>query len=360
VGLLATTYTSTAIPVLPAHRFDEAALCRYLRLHLPGFPENCEIRQFQGGQSNPSFLLQTPARSYVLRKQPSGPLLPSAHAVDREFRVMRALAGSGVPVPTMYLLCTDREVIGQAFYMMEWIEGRVFMDPTLPQIAPAERRLIYDEMNSTLARLHQVEPLRVGLADFGRSGEFVKRQIARWSRQYKAVGLQGCAAMDALMEWLPTQDFGSDESAIHHGDFRLGNLVFHPTQSRVVAVLDWELSTLGHPIADLAYSCLAYYGMRPGAVDLAPIGAMEPGIPSEHEFVRAYCQRVGRGPIAAWRPFIVLQMFRSAAILAGVQKRAIDGNAADARALEASGVYRAVAERAWELARSIGPADTPF
>jgi aminoglycoside phosphotransferase (APT) family kinase protein len=351
--LAATTFTSAAVAVLAAHRFDEAALRRYLRIHLPEMPEEFDIRQFQGGQSNPSFLLRTPDRSYVLRKQPPGPLLPSAHAVDREFRVMRALAGFDIPVPKMYLLCTDRDVIGQAFYVMEWIEGRVFVDPTLPDLAPIERRLIYDEMNSTLARLHQVDPQRAGLADFGRAGEFVQRQIARWSRQYQAAGLPESAAMNALLEWLPQQDFGPDESAIHHGDFRLGNLIFHTTEQRVLAVLDWELSTLGHPIADLAYNCLTYYGIRPGAAHLAPIGATNTGVPSEEEFVNAYCERSGRKPIQAWKPFIVLQMFRISAILAGVQKRSLDGNAADARALQASAVYRAIAERAWELALSI-------
>jgi aminoglycoside phosphotransferase (APT) family kinase protein len=335
-----------------AHHFDEKALLRYLRRHLPGFREPCEIRQFQGGQSNPTFHLATADHDYVLRKQPPGPLLPSAHAVDREFTVMSALRGSAVPVPEVYHLCTDTKVIGQMFYVMDWVPGRVFADPSLPGLDPPERSAMYDDMNAVLAALHKVDFTAAGLSRFGRGENFMARQIQRWARQYRASGLEKCDAMDKLMSWLPKQDFGPDETVLHHGDFRLGNLVFHPAEPRVVAVLDWELATLGHPIADVAYNCLTYYGARPGKPTLVPFDIAGSGIPAEGDYLRSYMQRVGRADVPHWSHFIVFQLFRMAAILAGVRARALVGNAADARALEMSGLYMPLAERAWELARS--------
>jgi aminoglycoside phosphotransferase (APT) family kinase protein len=353
VGMTVTGNSPLLVPVLPNHRFDEQSLYRYLQAHLPGFAGECVIRQFQGGQSNPTFHLATPGRSYVLRKKPPGVLLPSAHAVDREFTIMKALAGSGVPVPRMDLLCTDTSVIGQMFYVMEWVEGRVFSDALLPDVDRAERAAIYDSMNATLAKLHGVDIAQAGLTGFGRAEHFMAPQISRWSKQYAATQLSDSPAMDRLIAWLPQQDFGPDEVAIQHGDFRLGNLIYHPTEPRVLAVLDWELSTLGHPVADLAYNCLSYYG--------APFTTSSPShdqlralnIPTEEEYVGLYCERMGRQPIARWRLFIVFQLFRIAAIMAGVHRRALDGNAADARALERSKVYRPLAERAWEVAQTI-------
>ena len=340
-------------PVLPNHRFDEARLLAYLRQQLPGFPADCSIRQFQGGQSNPTFQLATSAGTYVMRKQPPGTLLPSAHAVDREFTIMQALAASGVPVPKMYLLCEDPTVIGQMFYLMEWVDGRVFADATLPVIAPAERAQLYAAMNATLAALHRVDIARVGLSGYGRPEQFVARQISRWSRQYRATELSDSPEMDALMRWLPEQDPGPEEVAINHGDYRIGNLLFHPTAPRVVAVLDWELSTLGHPVADLAYNCLIYHGLTVAGRRIELAALADSGIPSEHDYVEAYCRAVGRPAIARWRFFLVFALFRAASIMAGVHRRARAGNAADAHALEVSSVYRELAQRAWAIAEGL-------
>jgi len=340
------------VPVLPNHRFDETRFVQYLREHLPGFGRDCAILQFQGGQSNPTFHIATPSGEYVMRKKPPGALLPSAHAVDREFRIMRALAGSSVPVPKMHLLCTDEAIIGQVFYVMEYIAGRVFPDATLPNLTSAARSAIYDSMNETLAGLHRVDITTVGLADYGRPESFLTRQIARWSRQYAAANLPECVAMDRLMAWLAVQDPGPEEAAIQHGDFRLGNLVIHPVEPRVIAVLDWELSTLGHPLADLAYTCLGYHA--PALMNAGAPFTWSPdsGIPSESRFLEAYCKRTGREPIARWPFFIAFSLFRAAAILAGVYKRALEGNAADARGLERGAVYRDVAELGWSIARN--------
>jgi aminoglycoside phosphotransferase (APT) family kinase protein len=342
-------------PILPNHRFDEERLVGYLQEHLPGFSGECVIRQFQGGQSNPTYRLDDGRRYYVLRKQPAGTLLPSAHAVDREFKIMQALAKSSVPVPEMYLLCEDRSIIGQMFYVMEWMGGRVFADAALPGLSADERAQIYDAMNATLARLHRVDFASVGLTDFGRPEQFVVRQIARWTRQYRATGLQDSPAMDELIAWLPRQDPGPDESAISHGDFRLANLVYHPTEPRVLAVLDWELSTIGHPIADLAYNCLVYHERENAGRTVAPNGVRIAGVPSETDYVEAYCRRVGRPRVANWPFFIALELFRGASIMAGVYRRAQSGNAADAQALEISSVYHEMAEQGWEVARQTAP-----
>jgi aminoglycoside phosphotransferase (APT) family kinase protein len=262
---------------------------------------------------------------------------------------MRALAGTAVPVPKMLLLCTDESVIGQMFYIMQYVEGRVFTDPGLPHLSAAERAALYASMNETLANLHRVDIAQAGLTGFGRPEAFLTRQIARWSRQYAAAQLPRCTAMDQLMAWLAAQDPGPEEVAIHHGDFRLGNLMIHPSEPRVIAVLDWELATLGHPLADLAYSCLVYHGpvFMSGATPLAASA----GIPSEADFVSAYCRRAGRGPVAAWPYFLAFSLFRAAAILAGVYRRALDGNAADANALARGAVYREVAELGYSIAR---------
>jgi aminoglycoside phosphotransferase (APT) family kinase protein len=338
-------------PILANQRFDEASLVGYLRRHLHGFSGKCEIHQFQGGQSNPTYRLDDGRRFYVLRKQPTGSLLPSAHAVDREFRIMQALANSSVPVPEMYLLCEDRAVIGQMFYIMEWVDGRVFADPALPGIPAVERAQIYDAMNATLAHLHRVDFASLGLGNFGRSDQFVARQISRWTGQYRATQLQDSTAMEELIAWLPRQNPGPEEAAINHGDYRLGNLLFHPTEPRVVAVLDWELATIGHPMADLAYNCLVYHEPGNAGRTVAPHGIPTPGAPSEDEYVEAYCRRIGRSRVTNWSFFIAFELFRAASIMAGVYHRAQCGNAADAHALEVSGVYHELAEQGWQVAR---------
>ena len=289
-------------PVAGSHAFDTDALQAYLERELPGFAGPLTVEQFKGGQSNPTYKLVTPARAYVMRTKP-GPaakLLPSAHAVDREFRVMKALAGSGVPVARMHVLCDDEAVIGRAFYVMEFVDGRVLWDQSLPGMTPAERGAIYDEMNRVIAALHSVDVAAVGLADYGKPGNYFERQIGRWSKQYLASITEPIEEMDRLIEWLPAHIPASarDEQQVRvvHGDFRLDNLVFHPTEPRVLAVLDWELSTLGHPLADFSYHCMAWH-IQPGT--FRGIGGLDHaalGIPAERDYVRRYCdgQRTGR------------------------------------------------------------------
>jgi len=337
------------VPVLPNHRFDEAALMRYLTGHLPGFAGPCAIRQYQGGQSNPTFHLGTPVGQYVLRKKPPGKLLPSAHAVDREYRILGALRDSEVPVPAVHLLCTDESVIGTAFFVMDYREGRVFADRTLPGTGPADRAAIYDDMGRVLARLHRVDWRAAGLEGFGRPEHYIARQIDRWSKQYAAARVDDVPAMDRLMTWLMAHAPVPDETAIAHGDYRLGNLIIHPTEPCVVAVLDWELSTLGHPLADLAYSCLAWR-LPP---DLQGIAGLDvPGLPSEAEYVQNYCSRTGRAEPPDMEFFIAFSLFRWAAIAAGVYRRALDGTAADARAREAGGKFQGLAEAGWRVAQA--------
>ncbi|MBV8535556.1 MAG: phosphotransferase family protein, partial [Alphaproteobacteria bacterium] len=280
------------IPVREAHRFDEARLATYLREHLPGCGGALTVRQFQGGQSNPTFLIEADGRRWVLRKKPPGKLLPSAHMVEREYRVIRALADTGVPVPTARVLCEDSGIIGTAFYVMDHVEGRVFTDPTLPGLTPAARSGVYRAMAETLARLHAVDWRAVGLADYGRPENYIARQIARWSKQYEASKTGDIRAMDRLTEWLPSHIPVREETTLAHGDYRLGNLIFHPDEPRVVAVLDWELSTLGHPLADLGYNCMLYHLPADlptvrgfGDTDLAALG-----IPDERQYVAIYAK----------------------------------------------------------------------
>ena len=335
---------------LANHRLDEARLAEYLAAHLPGFAGPLTVRQFQGGQSNPTFHLHTPGAEYVLRKKPPGTLLPSAHAVDREYAVQAALAGSAVPVAPVRLLCRDEAVIGTMFYVMDHVPGRVFADRTLAGVPPADRAAMYDDMNRVLAALHGVDWQAAGLSGFGRPQGYVARQIDRWSRQYVASDAGEVAEMDRLMAGLPAHAPATDETAIAHGDFRLGNLIFHPTEPRVVAVLDWELSTLGHPLADLAYNCIPW--RLPMAME-GLAGADISGIPGEAEHVAAYCRRTGRAGVPELDFFVVFSLFRWAAIAAGVYRRALDGNAADARALTVGTKFKALAEVAWGLASSV-------
>jgi len=335
--------------VRKAHVFDVDALAAYLGRHLEGFRGPLAVRQFKGGQSNPTFLLEAGGRRYVLRKKPPGKLLASAHQVDREYRVMRALAGTGVPVPRMHLLCEDDAVIGAAFYVMDFLAGRIFRDAQLPDLAPAERAAIYDDMNAVLARLHQVDYTAVGLADFGRPGGYIPRQIARWTKQYRAAETGTIAAMERLIAWLPAHIPAGDETCIAHGDFRLENSIFHPTEPRMIALIDWELATLGHPLADLAYNCLPYHMQNPDLGTLVDADFAASGIPSEEAYVAAYCRRTGRPGIGDWGFYLAFSLFRLAAIVQGVYKRALDGNASSETAAAYGDACAALAEGAWSM-----------
>ncbi len=339
------------------HRFDVDRLAEYLADALPGFAGALQVRQFQGGQSNPTYLLITPQRRYVMRSKP-GPaakLLPSAHAIEREFRVMRALATQGVPVPEVLLLCEDESVIGRAFFLMAHVEGRVLWDPALPGMAAVERAAIYDEMNRVIAALHTVDVAAAGLADYGRAGNYFERQIGRWSKQYRASETDRIEAMDRLIDWLPAHVPAGDETAVVHGDFRLDNLIFHRTEPRVLAVIDWELSTLGHPLADFSYLCMTWH-IPPGAFrGIAGLDLDALGIPSEARFIRRYCERTGRGDPDAlmvdWDFYLAYNLFRIAAILQGIAKRVVDGTAASAQARQAGAGARPLAELGWRFAQ---------
>jgi aminoglycoside phosphotransferase (APT) family kinase protein len=351
-------------PVAESHAFDVAALERWLQANLDGFAGPLSVEQFKGGQSNPTYKLLTPGASYVMRTKP-GPaakLLPSAHAVDREFTVMRALAGTGVPVPRMHLLCEDEAVIGRAFYVMEFVQGRVLWEQSLPGFDNAGRAAIYDEMNRVIAALHCVDIAAVGLGGYGKPGNYFERQIARWTRQYQAsVGPNGPApieAMERLIDWLPAHipAGARDDSQVSvvHGDYRLDNLVFHPSEPRILAVLDWELSTLGHPLADFSYHCMAWH-IEPGSfrgiggLDLAALG-----IPSERSYVQRYAERTGRASASAvmadWKFYMAYNLFRMGGILQGIARRVVDGTASSAQARQAGAGARPLAELGWQFA----------
>jgi aminoglycoside phosphotransferase (APT) family kinase protein len=331
-----------------------ARLEGWMRDHIDGFRGPLAAEQFEGGQSNPTYKLLSGAGPYVLRRKPLGHLLPSAHAVDREYRVMRALAGTAVPVPKVFALCEDDAVIGSAFYVMEFLGGRIFWDPRLSGLAPAVRRAMFDSMNSAIAALHSVDHLAVGLAEFGRPGNYLARQIGRWSRQYQASETELQPAMDQLIEWLPRHLPPEGEPRIVHGDYRIDNLIYHATEPRVIGVLDWELSTIGDPLADFAYHAMAWRVTPELFRGLAGIDLAALGIPTEDEYVAAYCQRIGCGRVADWEFYMVYGLFRLAAIMQGIAKRAIDGTAASREAEELGRLARPVGEQAWALARSLG------
>ena len=340
-------------PVREAHRFDESALRAYMADHVDGYGgEPFTVQQFEGGQSNPTFLVEAPGGEYVVRKQPPGQLLPSAHQVDREYRVMSALEATDVPVPKMYCLCEDTGVIGTKFYVMEHVRGRVCIDNLMPSVSREERREIYLDVVRTLARLHSVDPGAVGLEEFGRPGNYFARQINRWSRQYVASETETIEAMNALMEWLPDNLPDDVPPVIVHGDYRIPNLILHPTEPRVVAILDWELSTLGDGLADLSYWCQEFYGDPDGA-DLPGADLEALNIPNERELVDAYCREANRPAIENWPFYIAYNMFRSAGIVQGVYKRGLDGNASSEHALEYGALARERAERGWGIVRNM-------
>jgi aminoglycoside phosphotransferase (APT) family kinase protein len=337
--------------VRQGHEIDAAALERNLADHLPGFRGPLEIRQFEGGQSNPTYFLHTPERDYVLRKKPPGQLLPSAHAVDREYRVMTALAGR-VPVPSTHLMCDDERIIGTPFFIMACVEGRVFRQPHLPGVSAADRAAMYEDMAEVLARLHGVDAAAAGLGDYGKPGNYYARQIGRWSQQYVAAKTGEIPAMDRLMEWLPAHIPPGDETAIVHGDYRVENLIFHPTEPRIAAIVDWELSTLGHPLADLAYNCLTYH-LPPEALGrVETVDIDRSGLPSEADYVASYCRRTGRSGVPDWHFYVAFSMFRLASILQGVYARGLQGNAASTYALQRGAAARLIADKAWEISQA--------
>ena len=346
---------SGTMPVQEKQRFDAGALEAWMRENVAGFSGPLTVEQFRGGQSNPTFKLTTPGRNYVMRRKPAGKLLPSAHAVDREYRVISALAGSEVPVPKTYGLCQDDAVIGSAFYVMDCVDGRVLWDGAIPEMDNAGRAKIYWELNRVIAALHRVDYTERGLADYGKPGNYFARQIARWTKQYQASETETIEAMNRLIEWLPANIPGDDETTIVHGDYRIDNMVFHPTEPRIVAVLDWELSTLGHPLADFSFHCMSWH-VPPGAFrgllghDLAALG-----IPLEKEYVAEYCRSVGRAPIDPdhWDFYMAYNMFRAAGILQGIMKRVVDGTAASQHALQAGQAAPRLAELGWKRVETI-------
>ncbi len=342
------------------HLFDTAALTAYLQQHLDGFEGPLSVEMFKGGQSNPTYKLVTPAKSYVMRAKP-GPvakLLPSAHAIEREFKVMTGLQGSDVPVAKMHCLCEDESIIGRAFYVMDFVEGRVLWDLSLPGMSNAQRGEIYNEMNRVISALHKVKFADCGLADYGKPGNYFERQIGRWSKQYAASVTQPIAEMDRLIDWLPANIPASarDDSmvSIVHGDYRLDNLMFHPTEPRVLAVLDWELSTLGHRLADFSYHCMGWH-IPPGAfrgiggLDIASLG-----IPLESDYIALYCQRTGISSPEAlqadWNFYLAYNLFRLAAILQGIAKRVEAGTASSAQAVASAAGAPQLARLAWDFA----------
>jgi aminoglycoside phosphotransferase (APT) family kinase protein len=323
---------------------DAARLEQFMHAHVTGFEGELRIERFAGGQSNPTYKLIATNGSYVLRRKPPGKLLPSAHAVDREYRVMTALSHTAFPVPRTYVLCMDEGVIGTPFYIMDYVDGRVFWDQSLPGMTRSDRAAIYDEMNRVIAALHTIDYAAIGLSDYGRPGNYFARQIDRWTRQYRSSESDRIPAMDELIGWLPHNIPAGDETGIVHGDYRLDNLLFHPTEPRVLAVIDWELSTLGHPLADFAYNCMSWL-IRPDVFrGLAGLDLPRLGIPSEADYVRAYCARTGRVAIAHWNFYIAFNLFRLAAILQGIMARGREGTAASADAIGVGRAARPLAE----------------
>ncbi len=340
-----------------AHRFDVSRLADYMVSHVEGFRGPVNVTQFKGGQSNPTYLVDAESGKYVLRRKPPGILLKSAHAVDREFRIISALYGADFPVPRPYALCEDDEVIGTMFFIMEYVEGRIFWDLDLPDANPSEREALYDHVNETIARLHAFDVGTLGLDDFGKPGNYFARQISRWSGQYRASEISQIRAMDALIEWLPDNIPADESASIVHGDFRLDNMIIDPTEPKVIAVLDWELSTIGHPLADFTYHLMAWQ-MPPigvGSIGLLGKDLASLGIPSEDAYTATYCERTGRDHGIADRHFYsAFNFFRLAAILQGIAGRVRDGTAASANAGQAADSVAPLADLGWQYAQRSG------
>ncbi|MGV8995326.1 MAG: phosphotransferase [Parvibaculaceae bacterium] len=338
--------------VRDAHRFDVKKLEAYARDAVEGFTGTLDILQFSGGQSNPTFLLtenkSSGTKRYVIRKKPPGVLLASAHQIDREYRVMKALEQTDVPVPHMYALCEDDSVIGTSFYIMEYLEGRVFRDSSLPECSAEERKALYSNMAENLAKLHKVDYEAVGLGDFGKPGNYFERQIGRWIKQYRGAQTTDVPSMEALIKYLPEHIPNEQSVTIAHGDYRIGNVMFHPTEPKMIAVLDWELCTIGHPLADVAYNCMYdFLGVASSATQIDRI--LTPGIPTDAEFVADYCRFAGRDGIEDWNFYLAFSMFRLASISQGVYKRGLDGNASSERAMTLGDACATLANAAWNL-----------
>jgi aminoglycoside phosphotransferase (APT) family kinase protein len=344
--------------VVDVYRFDVEKLEKYLAERIEGFTKPLTVRQFKGGQSNPTYQLITPNRKYVLRRKPPGKLLPSAHAVDREYRAIAALFPTGFPVAKPYVLCEDDSIIGTMFYVMDCVEGRIYWGPLLPDCSPKERMAIYDAMNETLARLHMLDYETLGLADFGKPGAYIARQISRWSKQYLASQTETIVEMDRLMDWLPKHLPPEDRSCIVHGDYRLDNMILHPTEPKVLAVLDWELCTIGDPLADFTYHLMQWQmpeGMSTsGSASLMSYDLKELGIPSMDEYVAMYCRRTGRATAPNMDYYAAYNFFRLAGILQGIVGRVRDGTAANANAAQNAEGVRPLAQRAWYYAQRAG------
>lgn len=350
-------YLGETVEVKAAHRIDEARLVQFLGDTVADFEGPLSLRQFEGGQSNPTYLLTTPTRKYVLRRKPPGVLLKSAHAVDREFRVMRALWETGFPVPEPLTLCEDDSVLGTAFYVMRHVEGRVFLDNAMPDLDRAQRGAVFDSVNATLARLHSIDHVALGLGDYGRAGNYFSRQIGRWSQQYEASRTEDLPAMDRLIAWLPGAAPQDEETRLVHGDYSFHNVLIHPTEPRVVAVLDWELSTTGHPLGDLMYHTMEWY--RPPGCDArgtlrdADLEAL--GVPGLEAYVARYCERAGRAPVENLGFHKAYNLFRVAAIIQGIVARVLGGNAAaSVDAEEQMNRVRILSDAAWTYAQEAG------
>jgi aminoglycoside phosphotransferase (APT) family kinase protein len=339
-------------------RFDEQKLDGWLRASLGvSYQGPLQVRQFDGGQSNPTYLLATPAQKYVLRRKPPGVLLKSAHAVEREFRVLTALTEAGFPVPRALVLCEDESIIGTSFYVMQHVEGRIFWDCAMPDLSPGGRAAIFDAVNATLAALHRLDPAKLHLGDFGRPGNYFARQIRRWSQQYELARTDSIVEMDKLIAWLPGAVPEEDGAArLIHGDYSFHNILIHPTEPRVLAVIDWELSTLGHPLGDLTYHMMDWY--RPAGVDLRgtlkgrDLGAL--GIPTFEEYTARYCERAGIGVPGNWGFYRAYNLFRVAAIIQGIVHRLRNGNAAASNAADLAARVRPLAQAGWLEACAAG------
>jgi aminoglycoside phosphotransferase (APT) family kinase protein len=348
---------SQLIAPLAAHRLDEPRLFAYLRDQVEGFTREASLRQFQGGQSNPTYMIEAGPQKYVLRKKPPGKLLPSAHQIDREYRIQKALAGTGVPVANMLIYCTDPAIIGTEFYVMEFLEGRIFDRVTMPDSTPAERGAVQEALFDSIGKLHAVDYKALGLADFGRPDNYVARQITRWSQQYEAAKTEELPAMDNLIAWLKANMPARDETAIAHGDFRLGNMMVHPTEPKIIAVLDWELCTLGHPLADLAYCCMPFHLPESTGPAMAGYGNLDlhtAGLRSENDVLELYTKATGRECIENWTFFLGFALFRSAAIVEGVYARALAGNAADSRGIQMHEMAKITSTAGWDIVRGNG------